>query len=293
MSGVSFSVVTVLYNSNSVIFDMLRSIPPETEIILIDNGDEQLEQSLLTTRTKYLKSVRNIGFGRACNDGAREATGDFLLFLNPDVILRPDFFEELTRAIQTHTDCGVFCAATYVQGDLYFSPMTWIESQLKGERLTVAKSQNLWGDCCVRFANGGAFAIRRSLFAKLGGFDPNIFLYLEDDDLSWRLIQRGEPIILVAAAKVDHNLGTSTCPSCATEFLRGYGKESSIIYLRGKYQLPDRPIRMTAKILKRMALYGLAINLRRFFHQAGRALARIEKIRLSECQISPIRRQSK
>lgn len=265
---------------------MLRSIPPETEVILIDNGGEKIHPEQLPPRAKYLKSAKNIGFGRACNDGAQEATGDFLLFLNPDVILRPDFFEELTRAVQTHTDCGVFCAATYVQGELYFSPMTWIENQLKGERLAMAKSEDLWGDCCVRFANGGAFAIRRSLFTRIGGFDPNIFLYLEDDDLSWRLLQNGEPIILVSGARVEHSLGTSTRPSCATEFLRGYGKESSIIYLRGKYQLPDSPTRETSRIFKRMFLYGISLNFRRLFHQAGRAKARIESLRSAAPQHS-------
>lgn len=271
----NFSIVTVLYHSNAVLFDMIRSVAPGVEIILVDNGDTPPDLSRLPSGIKYLRMDKNIGFGRACNYGAKEALGEFVLFLNPDVILRSGFFEALGAAIKLYSECSAFCAATYMYGELFFPAMSWIECQLSGERLTKVPSADFFGDCCVRVANGGAFAIRRSLFLEMGGFDQNIFLYFEDDDFSWRLIQRGQSVILVSGAKVDHVLGTSTPPSRKLEFLRGYGKESSIVYLRKKYNLPDRPARSTMKILRKILLYALTFNTWRLSHQIGRLLARV------------------
>lgn len=279
MSDMCFSIVTVLYNSDSVVFDMLESIPPGIEIILVDNGDTPPDLSRLPGGVKYLKSKGNIGFGRACNDGAREARGEFILFLNPDAIVCEGFFEALSTAIATYGDCSVFCATTYAHGEICFPAMTWIERQLKGECSANIPGADLFGDCCVRVTNGGAFAIRRSLFLEMGGFDRNIFLYFEDDDFSWRLIQAGQPIIQVADARVDHALGTSTPPSCTLEFLRGYGKESATLYLRRKYRLPGSPLGETLKIFQKIVIFALSCNRRRLYHQFGRLKARLERMR--------------
>ncbi|WP_370677659.1 glycosyltransferase family 2 protein [Pleomorphomonas sp. PLEO] len=277
LPDVCFSVVTVLYNSNAVVFDMLSSIPPGIEIILVDNGNDSPDLSKLPSGAKYFKSGKNIGFGQACNFGAEAATGDFILFLNPDAILMGGFFDALRIAVNNYADCSAFCAATYVQSRLHFQNITWIECKLKGERPAMILDTNFSGDCCVRFANGGAFAIRRSLFLEMGGFDPNIFLYFEDDDLSWRLLQSGQPIILVSDAKVEHVLGKSTPPSRFVEFLRGYGKESSIAYLSCKYGLQDRANFVLLKIIKKIIISSLSFNMRRLYHQLGRLKARIER----------------
>lgn len=280
----TFSIVTVLYQSNAVIFDMLKSVAPGIEIILVDNGNIPPDLSRHPVEIKYLRMDKNVGFGRACNYGAKEALGEFILFLNPDAVLRNGFFDALGAAIQTYSDCSAFCAATYTLGELLFPTTTWMERQLSGEHLVKIGTSDLSGDCCVRVAHGGAFAVRRSLFLEMGGFDPNIFLYFEDDDFSWRLLQRHQPIILVSGAKVDHVLGTSTAPSLKLEFLRGYGKESSTVYLRQKYNLPDKPVRAVMKILKRIVLSTLSLNTRRFSHQAGRLAARVNWIRRHERQ---------
>lgn len=273
------SIVTVLYRSNAVLPAMIESIIPGVEIILVDNGDAPPDLSRLPSSVQYFKMGRNIGFGRACNYGAKKAHGEFILFLNPDAILRSGFFEALGSAIESYSACSVFCAATYVRGELFFPTATWIERQLNDERSAKIPNADFSGDCCVRVANGGAFAIRRSLFLEIGGFDPNIFLYFEDDDLSWRLLQRGQSIILVSGARVDHNLGTSTPPSRKLEFLRGYGKERATIYLKQKYGFHDQPIRSTLKISLKIILHLVTLKKERLYHQIGRLVARVNSIR--------------
>lgn len=281
-NNVSFSVITVLYGSDAVLPAMLVSLAESAaaagaapELLLVDNGPTALDPALLPDGAVYRRPGRNLGFGRACNLAAGMAHGDFLLFLNPDARLRPGFFSALALAIAAYPQTAVFCAATWSGPRLYAQTLSWIECALNRLKPAKIPAGTLWGDCSMRFANGGAFAIRRSVFERIGGFDESIFLYLEDDDLSWRLINAGEPIVQVFDAAVDHVLGHSTAPSNRLMELRGNGKERAEIYLRRKYGIAENAALALARILAAIALHAITFNRRRLCGQIGRLKARL------------------
>jgi len=86
--------------------------------------------------------------------------------------------------------------------------------------------------------SGAAMLIRTAAFRAVGGFDPAIFLYYEDDDLAFRLRRDQGPLMLVPAARALHGQGQSTPPSAALSRFKGYHWARSRIYVARKHGLP-------------------------------------------------------
>lgn len=231
----ALSVVTVAYQSAGVIRYTLASLPPVREIICIDNAStDDLDGALAGLGVKIVRNKTNIGYGRACNQGAKAATGSFILFMNPDVVFLDGALQALVDAADRYPDAGVFFPLT-VTADHGI----WFHEQPAIVRLRQRRVRRpppeIAGDCCNQFVDGGAFVIRASLFREIGGFDERIFLYFEDDDLSLRLLDRGEPMILVHDARAVHNLNTSTAFTVRGLAARNYHKKRSEIYVTQKH----------------------------------------------------------
>src|SRR6185369_15832332 len=90
-SNIVLSIIIVEYKSGKYLQKLLASLPkrPDWEVIVIDN------------------SVRNIGYGAGCNEGARKARGTFLLFLNPDVFIDEKSVERMVQYLRTHPEVGL------------------------------------------------------------------------------------------------------------------------------------------------------------------------------------------
>src|SRR5689334_25406928 len=92
------SLVVVTYNSAALLPDFFAALAATTyepyEVLVVDNASSDGTAALIAERhpeVKLLASAINQGFGRACNKGALAARGDMLTFLNPDVIVTPDW----------------------------------------------------------------------------------------------------------------------------------------------------------------------------------------------------------
>lgn len=93
------TVVSVCYNSDRLIRDLVTAIPDETPIILVDNGHTNTFADLPPHRNVIIvKLDHNLGFGRGCNAGADVAQTPWILFLNPDARLNPGAIEGLLQA---------------------------------------------------------------------------------------------------------------------------------------------------------------------------------------------------
>jgi len=187
LNSLPISVIVVTYNSAHCVGHALAAAPPAVELIVVDNASS--DDSIKLARTfpcTLIANDRNLGFGAACNQGARIATGEFLLFLNPDAVLAPDAVDLLLAAAASRLDA------------VAFGP--------RHELPAVANAQAPSGIREVRFLSGAALLIRRSAFDKVGGFDETFFLYFEDEDLCLRLAECG-PLIEVADAVVLHHPG--------------------------------------------------------------------------------------
>ena len=229
------TIITVTYNSLAVLPDMLESIPDGRPVVLVDNNstDTAALKALADQHgARLIQNNDNLGFGPACNQGAASAETEYLLFLNPDTQLQPDAIETLINAASAFPDASGFNPRILDRkGHQSFRRGSKIKPN---ERL---KGPIPSADSKVSVLAGSAIFCRRALFDQIGGFDPEIFMYHEDDDLSLRLREHG-PIMYCHDAKVVHLSGHGSPRLPATAAFKAYYSARSRTYVLGKYGHP-------------------------------------------------------
>ena len=223
MPVLNFSVIIPNYNGETFLKDCITSIEAcrypraSFEIIVVDNGSADGSVDVvrkLSPRTRIISLECNTGFVNAINTGAAAARSEFLVFLNNDMRVSAEWLSAFATAIsEKDADCvtGKILSwdgrrVDFVEGILLFDGHALQRNQ-------GAPASAVSGDTVRRtfIACGGNMAIRRSLFLKLGGFDPDFFAYTEDVDFSWRLNASGGKIFFSPDAVVyHHHQGTST-----------------------------------------------------------------------------------
>lgn len=231
------TIVSVCYNSTAVLHAMLVSIPSEAAIVLVDNASADhpaLERLASAAGATLVDNHRNLGFGVACNQGAAIAETEFILFLNPDTQLDPEALAHLEDAMDRYPKVSAMNPRlTDGAGRPYF------------KRRSVLLPRSRWmakgwpeQDCEVPVLSGAALMVRRAAFEQVGGFDPQIFLYHEDDDLSLRLAKTCGPLMFIRAASVHHMEGRSTVRSAQSAALKARHMGWSRVYAARKHGQP-------------------------------------------------------
>ncbi|MCC7371776.1 MAG: glycosyltransferase family 2 protein [Chloroflexi bacterium] len=211
----SASVIIVNYNGAEKIEACLRSIlregRPATEIIVVDNqstdGSAELIEARLPT-VRLIRSARNGGFGYGCNLAAQHATGEYLVFLNPDTEVRPGWIDGLIGSLERHPEAGMTTSRILLTRTPDRLNAAGNELHPTGLSLCRGVGQphgRYPQDEEIGLISGAAFAMRRALFQTLGGFDEAYFLYVEDTDLSVRVRLAGYTIRYVPASEVLHD----------------------------------------------------------------------------------------
>lgn len=229
------TVITVAFHSFGVLPQMADSLPPGVPLVIVDNGaDDGLRDWAAARRIRLIVAPRNLGFGVACNLAAAGVQSDLLLFLNPDARLEPGCLAALVAAADRWPGAAAF-------GPLLVSP-----GGVPGfKRRTALAPLDRFAppglpakDAPVPVLSGAAMMVRRQAFAEVGGFDPDLFLYFEDDDLSLRLRARGARLMLVPAARAMHGSGGSTPATPELRRLRGRHFMRSYLCAARKRRLP-------------------------------------------------------
>jgi len=206
----SFSIVIVAYHSLLPIIGLYKTIPKSVSIIIVDNSaDLELESWCLDqSNIIYLQTEKNVGFGKACNFGAKHADADWIFFLNPDTLL-PNNIEEIFNSVIANSPKATVFAP------LLFNERNKIHYK---KRSSITKPSSNPSKITSYFStpiiSGAAFFIKKDFFNQLNGFDENIFMYFEDDDLFWRAFQKNKNIFLINDFLVFHAEGGSS-PSAA------------------------------------------------------------------------------
>ncbi|MFW8635939.1 glycosyltransferase family 2 protein [Cribrihabitans pelagius] len=228
------TIITVTYNSAAVAGNLLRSIPSGMPCILVDNASADAESMRALAQehgAEFIANAENAGFGPACNQGAARADTEFLFFVNPDAELFEDTIARLLAAAEAHPDASAFNTRVLKgDGSLFFKR----RSKLIPRSLWLGR-EAAQRDAEVPVLSGGAMMVRRDAFRQVGGFDPRIFLFHEDDDLSLRLKQHCGPLRYVHGARVRHLLGHSTERSARTAALKAWYMGQSRVYAARKH----------------------------------------------------------
>lgn len=207
----SASIVIVTYNHRDTIGDCLRAAlrTDPLEVIVVDNGSSDGTREFLEREFEevgLIETEENLGFGRGVDRGVGVATGEYLVVLNPDARAAPDAFERLLEPLSTGKDLIVnpktivsktgrvnTCGLT-----VHFTGLSFVRGY--------DENPGNYGECeSVSGFSGVCFALTQRTYEKLGGFDENIFLYMEDTELSWRATVRGVSILHVPSAIVYHD----------------------------------------------------------------------------------------
>lgn len=231
------SVVSVCYNSTGVAAQMLASIPGGCEIVLVDNGSkdvDELEALAAKFGARLIKNGRNLGFGAACNIGAAQCSREFILFENPDTVLDAETIAKLVVAADRYPDAAAFNPRiSRENGAEYFKRGSCLLPRAQ-------KMPRGWPeqDCEVSILSGASLMVRKASFDAVGGFDPKIFLYHEDDDLALRLQQQCGKLMFIRNAHVTHAMGRSTVRSPETASLKAFHMGQSRVYAAQKHGRP-------------------------------------------------------
>lgn len=223
------SVIIVNYNTCRMTAECIESVRQKTfgisyEIILVDNGSTDGSKEFFEQfeGIKYIYSDENLGFGRANNLGAKQASGDCLFLLNSDTLLINNAIKILYDYISTHPMAGV------IGGNLYDRdgrPNLSFKRHLPGifdslnEMTSNRLGKMIWGKnqffnhskvpLKVGYIQGADFMLSKWLFDSLGGFLEDYFMYYEETDLCCRIDRSGYKCFNVPEAKIYHFDGAS------------------------------------------------------------------------------------
>ncbi len=229
------TAISVAYHSKAELAVMAATLPPGVPLVVVDNAAEPGLADWATEHgVRLIAPQQNLGFGAACNLGAAGVDSAFLFFVNPDVRLELDCLESLVAAAARLPDGAAF------------GPLLRMPSGACGfkRRSAIAPADRFApvglpdAPCKVPVLEGSALLIRRAAFEAVGGFDPKIFLYFEDDDLSLRLRARVGPLYLVPEAVARHRPGTSSPQTAAVLRMKGFHHVRSHVYAARKHGLP-------------------------------------------------------
>lgn len=207
------SIVVPVHGPCQATLACLRALaahPPAApwEVILVDDGSSDDTAAWMTQveGLRYHRRAAKAGFIAACNDGAAQARGEFLVFLHNDTIPQPGWLDALLATFDAHPDTGVAVAQ-----------LLYPDGRLQEAGGAVSSDGSAWS--CGRFeaaddprysylrevdcGSGAALAIPRGLFARAGGFDPRYApACYEDIDLAFSVRALGYRVRYQPASRV-------------------------------------------------------------------------------------------
>lgn len=263
------TAIVVAYDSAEVLPACLAALAGEgVPTIVVDNASGDNSVAIAESHgARVVANARNEGYGRANNFGVAACDTPLVLIVNPDLVVGPGAVATLLAAAELYPDAGML-APRIVEpsGRVFVQP----RSLLSPPHLNQARAAVIpEGDACLPFLSGACLLIRREVFLALGGFDPAIFLFYEDDDLCRRMRDSGHALVHVHAAQAQHARGRSSKPDPARRFRARWHLAWSHFYVAAKYGLPaPSPWTVLENGAKAIG-YGLILNRDKMFAHAG------------------------
>ena len=214
----------VTYKSEKVLFDCLKSIKKIRNIIIFDNSNDTELKKIIDKRypkIRFIKSIKNLGYGAANNRIVKESNTKFVFILSPDVILKKNCEQNLLKSLLKLKN--------------NFSVLSPFEKN-KNHEYSKKKFSNNKNLLEVNYANGFALLINKYDFKKIGMFDENIFLYNEEIDLFKRLRISNLKIYIDRNSEVKHLGGKSSNIGNEFDKCRNWHWMWSQVYFQKKYK---------------------------------------------------------
>jgi len=235
ISRQNLSIVIVTFKSENVIHQCLESIDKEIPIIVVENSNNIEFKNNLEKKYKNIHCVlsgENLGMGTANNLGITLSKTDYVLILNPDVVLEQNTLHELMIASEEINDFAIISPVSKnIEHPNYKILNNYQEKN----------NQNLPFN--VKSVDGYAMLFNKKIMQEINiqentpnnkYFDENFFLYLENDDLCLRVKQKNEFVYVVKNSLINHKGGIATSENL--EYLRNWHWSWSKFYYSKKHK---------------------------------------------------------
>jgi len=192
-----------------------------SEVIVVDNKSD--DETIHKTETRFpsfrfINNEINGGFANGCNLGAKNASGEFFLFLNPDTVASESEIEKLLNTARRNPNFSIVScrqvdenvkeSIPYGQFPSMFNLTGFQRAIFRSQKSEVRsqKSEVIFPD----WVSGSVVMIRKETFLKLKGFDEDFWMYFEDVDLCRRVRNIGGEIAFCRNITIEHNHGGSS-----------------------------------------------------------------------------------
>ena len=224
-SQLKISIIIVHWKDISCLKDCLFSLHKilynNYDIIIVNNGPNSLNGVYESTKekTRVIQSSSNIGFAGGNNLGIKEALknrADYVLLLNDDTVVSPDFLNVLFDYGENHPDTGMLGPKVYYFDEPKKISFAGAELDKTSGFIHTPRADeiddNTTDDIPVEsdYVTGCALLVKKSLIEKIGLLDETFFLYWEDTDWGLRSKKAGFKNIIVPASKIWHKMSISS-----------------------------------------------------------------------------------
>ncbi|MBI4004983.1 glycosyltransferase family 2 protein [Candidatus Roizmanbacteria bacterium] len=220
------SIIIVSYNTKQITRNCVESIYDSTapcEIVVIDNlstdGSQEMLQEYQKKHNNFhlIQNAQNVGFAKANNQGVKIAKGEYILFLNSDIVVLEDAIQKLFTYYKENENRIHFLGGKLLNADKtpqtscgpsYSLAVVFAALFLRGDywgltRYSPTKVQE------VDWVSGACILTKKECFDAVGGFDENIFMYMDEIDLLYRAKQKGHRVFFYSNAQFIH-LGSAS-----------------------------------------------------------------------------------
>ena len=228
------SIVILCWNDYKVIRDCLDSIyssirATDFEVLVSDNGSSDGTPQRIRAEfpgVRVIENGLNLRFSKGNNVGIRNATGDYILILNPDTIIHPGSIDRWIEFADRHPEAGAFgCRVLNSDGSyqgsarpfptvlrefigaIYARPLGYCSDALIADKYVRWRGET---ERTIDWQSGCCLLVRGELLKRLGGFDEQFSYYYEDLDLCHRVWDAGYEVRYASDVTITHLGGQST-----------------------------------------------------------------------------------
>ena len=253
------SVCIVNWNTKDLLRKCIRSIKDKTvalnyEIIVVDNNSSDGSTEMLRDEfpdCKCIESHENLGFARGNNLAARQANGRYILFLNPDTELVTNALYGMFSFLESSAGYGATgCKLIYPDGKIQYTCASTFPTPFRElsflfllnrifpkSKSFSARELDYWDHMDSREVDclsGACIMAKSELIVKLGGFDEKIFMYSEDLDLCYKILNEGSRIYYLSTEVIMHHEGASSRKK-SSNFAPLMQKQSNYYFISKNY----------------------------------------------------------
>jgi GT2 family glycosyltransferase len=244
------------------------------EVFVVDNASSDDSKSILPAKfpqVHFKWNSQNIGFAKANNSVLNEVSGSHILFLNPDTIIPENGLESCLQFFQNNPDAGAL-GVHMIDGNGRFLPES--KRGFPSAANAFFKLTNLYKlfpssaffsgyysghipekkTASIEVLSGAFFMISNKMLKRIGGFDPDYFMYGEDIDLSYRVKKTGFKNYYFPEVSILHFKGESTSKNSAAFIRNFYGAMLLFIdkHIDGSW-FKKRCLQQSVKLLQKLA----------------------------------------